>query len=110
MTIRYIRLSDRMPVEWLSAELKTRFALWHATVNGKTPLCGLDVELTDANPYPGVKDRGMDICACRSCQSFVRRVGAPRQPPDLDAAFRRAREAEAAERAEAGGSAGKVSR
>lgn len=79
----YIKAADgtQIAVEWKSAfnqQTETGSCLWHATADGKTPVCGTPVVLGDDDPYPGwVPDRSRDLMACKRCQERVYRAPRP---------------------------------
>lgn len=75
----YIKAVDstQVSVEWKTAwdpESDSGSTLYHATADGRSPVCGTPVELGEHEPYPSVFDKSNDLMTCQLCAERVYRV------------------------------------
>ena len=66
---KFVHRKSHKPAWWMSRYWSETY---HATVDGKTALCGVHGGLTDSNPFPEVLDASTDHRACAHCRRAVR--------------------------------------
>jgi hypothetical protein len=71
MSLRFFHMPTGVEVRWAS---HARSCLFHATLDGKTALCGARGALAPGWAYPCVLDPSSDTMTCEHCAGLVRRV------------------------------------
>lgn len=66
---KFVHRKSHKPAWWMSRKWSETY---HATIDGKTALCGVQGGLTGSNPFPEVLDASTDHRACAHCRRAVR--------------------------------------